>query len=306
MKIISGRPEIYALIAAAMNGSIGALTRVALAGGVSHHQIAFMKCFLAFILLLLFSIVRRGGWQAIVSLRGQWSRFMLLSFLGIFCLYYFETWAFDEASIPLVSFLTYAAGGITLCLSVLLLGERLDVSKILAFTAIVAGVYLIYAFEQGLTGSRLGMGLALLGGLGYALFLVTSKYLKVGSGIAHLVWLFGGGSILLLGPALHAGFTMPGWQAWTAIVALVLIPTIGGFYFTTRAVRYGEASKVQIIETSDPIFATTLGFFAFGDAMSGAGLLGAVFIFGGLLLAIRQSPRQSPRAAPPPENAYSE
>jgi drug/metabolite transporter (DMT)-like permease len=294
MKPLSARPEIYALIAAAMNGSIGPLTRVALSGGVSPHQIAFMKCVLAFAVLLVVSLARMGGWQSIASLRGRWRHYLLLAFLGIFCLYYFETWAFDEASIPLVSFLTYAAGGITLCLSALLLEERLGLQKLAAFAAIVAGVYLIYAFERGLNGSRIGMVLALLGGLGYALFLVASKYLKAGSGIAHLVWLFGCGSALLLLPALRAGFVMPGARAWLAICALVIVPTIGGFYFTAKALRHGQASKVQIVETSDPLFATLLGFLAFGDALGGAGLLGAAFILAGLLLAIRRSP--GPRA----------
>jgi drug/metabolite transporter, DME family len=286
------RAGVYALIAAAMNGSIGALTRVALTSGISHHQIAFMKCFLAFVVLITLSIARDGGWQSVVSLRGKWKHFMLLSFLGVFCLYYFETWAFNEASIPFVSFLTYASGGITLVLSTYLLGERLGLTKVVAFAAIVAGVYLIYAFERGLTATPLGTVLALLGGLGYALFLVGSKYLRIGSGVGHLVWLFGFGSVYLLLPALHGGFVMPEWRAWVAIVALVTIPTIGGFYFTTKAVQYGEASKVQIIETSDPVFATLLGFFAFGDELSRAGLVGASFILMGLLLALRQSPRE--------------
>ncbi len=162
----------------------------------------------------------------------------------------------------------------------LLLNEQLGMAKVAAFAAIVVGVYLICAFEQTLSGTRLGMVFAMLGGLGYALFLVASKYLRVGSGIAQLVWLFGCGTVYLLLPALHGGFVMPGWKAWIAIVALVLLPTIGGFYFTTKAVQHGEASKVQIIETSDPIFATLLGFVAFGDVLSRPGLLGGVFILG--------------------------
>jgi drug/metabolite transporter, DME family len=168
-------------LAAALNGSIGALTRVALGDGVSPHQIAFMKRGLAFIVLFAFSMVRDEGWQSIMSLRSKWWHFMLLAFLGIFSLYCFETWAFDAASIPLVSFLTCAASGITLCFSVVLLNEQLGATKLAAFAVIGTGVYLIYAFEQSLTGSRPGMVIAVLGGLGYAFFLVASKYFRVGS-----------------------------------------------------------------------------------------------------------------------------
>ena len=82
------RAEVYALMAAAMNGSIGTLTRVVLAKGVSHHQIAFMKCFLAFLVVLAFSLARDGGWQSVVVLRGKWKHFVLLSFLGILFRYF--------------------------------------------------------------------------------------------------------------------------------------------------------------------------------------------------------------------------
>ncbi|VVE63372.1 membrane protein [Pandoraea captiosa] len=70
------------------------------------------------------------------------------------------------------------------------------------------------------------------------------------------------------------------------LAALVLLPTIGGFYFTTRAVASGQASTVQIIETSDPLFATLFGFWIFGDTLNLSGTLGAVFIAMGLIVAV--------------------
>jgi drug/metabolite transporter, DME family len=95
---------------------------------------------------------------------------------------------------------------------------------------------------------------------------------------------------------------MPGATAWVALAALVLLPTIGGFYFTTKAVQLGEASKVQIIETSDPVFATLIGFLPFGDTLSAPGLCGGALILAGLLLAIR---RQSVRASASNTSAVS-
>ncbi|WP_260466754.1 EamA family transporter [Pandoraea apista] len=59
---------------------------------------------------------------------------------------------------------------------------------------------------------------------------------------------------------------------------------------TTRAVERGQASKVQIIETSDPLFATGFAFLLFGDRLSVAGLLGAGLIAAGLLIAVWHRP----------------
>ncbi|VVE86791.1 membrane protein [Pandoraea bronchicola] len=281
-------PERCALIAALLNGTIGVLTRTGFDQGATPAQIAFWKCFGAFLLVCGLCACRAQLMTQTVSLGRRWPQFACLSFLGIFGLYYFETKAFAEASIPLVSFLTYAAGGATIALSGLFLREKVTRQKVVAFAAIVMGVGLMSLFEHGVTGSLAGIALALAGGCGYALFIFLSKWFGIGSGLPQLVWLFGFGSVFLLVPLAHEGFAVPDGFAWMTLCALVLLPTIGGFYFTTRAVETGQASKVQIIETSDPLFATGFGFALFGDRLSHAGMLGAACIAAGLLIAVRR------------------
>lgn len=283
------RAEFFALVAAVLNGTIGVLTRFGFHDGSTPNLVAFWKCFGAFILIALYCASRPTLRVQAVKLAGIWPRFAVLGFLGIFCLYFFETWAFHEASIPLVSFLTYAAGGITIIMSAVFLGENLSLSKVAAFAAIIVGVYLIFSFEGGISGSYLGIILALLGGLGYALFIFSAKLLKVGSGLPHLAWLFGFGSLYLLIPLLYEGFSVPTGASLLVIAALILLPTIGGFYFTTKAVEHGEASKVQIIETSDPLFSTVFAFTLFGDSLGWIGSIGAACIMVGLLLAMKRS-----------------
>ncbi|AQS42007.1 MAG: EamA-like transporter family protein [Candidatus Tokpelaia hoelldobleri] len=284
------RPEMFALIAAMLNGIIGVFTRFGFTEGATHHQVAFWKCFIAFVLLLFYCTWRKPLRQEALALHRQWPQLAVLAFLGIFCLYFFETWAFHEASIPLVSFLTYVAGCVTILFSAVFLHEKLTVYKLAAFAAILCGVYLIYSFEGGVSGSYLGIMLALLGGLGYALFIFMAKLLRMKGGLPQLIWLFGFGSLYLLVPLLHEGFAVPAGASLPVIFALVLLPTIGGFYFTTRAVEAGEAGKVQIIETSDPLFSCLFAFVLFGDALGAIGFIGAACIMGGLLLAMKNTP----------------
>jgi len=283
-------PEACALLAALLNGTIGVLTRVGFDQGATPALIAFWKCFGAFLLVCALCACRPQLRTQTVGLTRRWPQFACLSLLGIFGLYYFETKAFSQASIPLVSFLTYAAGGVTIALSGLFLGEKVTRQKLLAFAAIVAGVGLMSLFEHGVAGSLSGIVLALMGGCGYALFIFLSKGFRIGSGLPQLVWLFGFGSLFLLMPLVREGFAFPAGAMWATLCALVLLPTIGGFYFTTRAVEGGQASKVQIIETSDPLFATGFGFLLFGDRLSVAGLLGAGLIAAGLLIAVWHRP----------------
>lgn len=281
------RPEYFALVAAALNGTIGPLNRLGFSQGASHNQVAFYKCFLAFLVLLVFCLARRQHRETLFSLRAKWWHFLVLSFFGIFCLYFFETWAFSQASIPLVSFLTYAAGGITIILSAIVLGEGIGIYKIVAFLLIMAGVGMLYSFGVRLSGSNSGIVLALLGGLGYALFIFASKYLKTGSGLPHLVWLFGFGSIYLAFPLATERLLIPNVISCAVIVSLVVFPTIGGFYFTTKAIHGGEASKVQILETSDPLFATLFAYLLFRENLSFLGMVGAASIMLGLVIAMK-------------------
>lgn len=285
------RSEFFALLAATMNGTIGVFTRFGFDGGATHNLVAFWKCFFAFVTIALFCMtttrLRKETWQC----ASKWPSFALLAFLGIFCLYFFETWAFQEASIPLVSFLTYAAGGLTILLSAAFLGEHLNLYKILAFATIIAGIYLLFSAEGKISANYLGITLALLGGLGYALYIFLAKLCRIGSGFPQLAWLFGFGSLYLSIPLLAEGFRFPSATSLLFIAALVLFPTIGGFYFTTKAVAQGEASKVQIIETCDPLFATLYAFILFGDMLSWQGAAGALCILTGLVLAMKRPSR---------------
>ena len=281
--------EYLALMAAMLNGTIGIFTRFGLQAGLTPSALAFYKCFIAFAIIAVYCLSKPKRRAECRALSRYWHHYALLSFFGIFCLYFFETWAFSEASIPLVAFLTYAAGGATILMAALFLGERLTKFKVAAFITILMGVYLIFLFEDGISGSMLGIILALLGGLGYALFIFLGKLLNVGGGLAVLCWLFGFGSLYLLVPFLLDGFMMPSLTATGAIMALVLLPTIGGFFLTTKAITHGDASKVQIIETSDPLFASVFALIIFGDGLGPYGYLGAMLILIGLVLSLMQT-----------------
>lgn len=280
------RPEIFALLAALSNGLIGPLTRIGFLEGAGPNEIAFFKCLIAFLVLLLYVSASPRLLRETLNVGRRVGALACLAFFGIFCLYFFETTAFFHASIPTVSFLTYAGGVVAIIFSYIFLHEPLTKNKIFSFAVIIAGVYMIIVGEAGLSASIYGIMFALLGGTGYSIFIFLVKYFRMQGGIPTLLWLFGFGTIYLSLPYAVSGGGVPSLNAMFLILTLVLIPTIGGFYFTTRAIAGGEASRVQIIETSDPLFASAFGLVLFGDHMSLIGWGGAALIFSGLMLLI--------------------
>lgn len=68
------------------------------------------------------------------------------------------------------------------------------------------------------------------------------------------------------------------------LLALALLPTLLGFYCTTKALHYMSASKVQVTELSEPIFATVLAWLFLQEIPTSSFAVGTIFILIGLLL----------------------
>lgn len=89
------RAEYLALIAAMLNGTIGVFTRFGLQAGLTPSVLAFYKCFIAFIIIAIYCLSKPKLRIECRTLSRYWHHYALLSFFGIFCLYFFETWAFS-------------------------------------------------------------------------------------------------------------------------------------------------------------------------------------------------------------------
>ena len=68
------------------------------------------------------------------------------------------------------------------------------------------------------------------------------------------------------------------------MLALAVIPTIGGFYFTNKALSIIEAGKVQLFEMTEPFIATILAYFILGQIITIYDLASGIIIMVGLLV----------------------
>ena len=129
----------------------------------------------------------------------------------------------------------------------------------------------------------------MLAGSGYSFYIFLTKKWSVPAGLPTLCHLFLFGT-LFLGVQLAASGSLVGLRAshlpW--IVALAIVPTMGGFYFTNKALSYGPAGEVQLVEMTEPFLATVLGFFVLGQRVSPTGLAGGILIVAGLLILERR------------------
>jgi drug/metabolite transporter (DMT)-like permease len=96
----------------------------------------------------------------------------------------------------------------------------------------------------------------------------------------------GFGALFLLffrGPQTLLKFNYPE-VAWIFIFTLAIVPTLLGYSFYTKGLKYLEASRAGIVATWEIVVATALAFIIFEEKLSLIQILGAVLIFWGIFI----------------------
>lgn len=133
----------------------------------------------------------------------------------------------------------------------------------------VAGLGLIFGVNIFSSESFIGVFLAMIAGIGYGAFLTLNPRFKIGSGLMVVNSLMLYGTIYLFIPFSYEGIVFP-WDIGTIVLLLflALLPTIGGFLCTTRALTLLESKSVQLIELTEPILSLGFSFFLLGQMIT--------------------------------------
>jgi len=268
---------LFALLAAILNSSIGVFNEFSFLKGGGFSAIAFYKTFLAFIILLIGTFFSTKYRLRVWNIRCRAKEICLMSFFGVFILYYFETYAFSLSNIPLTSFMIYVPGFISVILGYIFLKEKLSIKKILVFFTLLIGAYLLLVGTVNL-GFKVGLIYAFVGGAGYSIFIFLSKLFKLEDALATLWWMFMFGSLMLFVPLAISGNYIMEKESLFYVLLLAIFPTIGGFLMTLLAAKYISGGTIQLVETSDPLFATMFAIIIFNQGLTVTSSIGAIII----------------------------
>lgn len=270
---------ILALSAAILNGTVGIFSKGLFQSNLTPAGVSFYKCLLAFIAISIFALCSKNLRTNIVSLKGKIKYMWLCSFLGIFVLYFFETTAYKFESVSFVVFILLGSSVLTTFIfSSILLRETKRSHQYMGLILLFIGLLVMHFSEGNLHGGSLGTIFAATAGIGYGLFLVFTKKFTLDGSLA-LIWYFMlFGIIYLFIPFYKEGLVLPSVSSLPSLIGLAILPTIGGFYCTTKALNYLEANKVQFFELTEPVFATIFAFFILNEIIQGLEWLGAFLI----------------------------
>lgn len=290
----------FALAAAALNATIGIFSVLLMNTGLKSNDIAFLKTIIAFVLLsaLLSKTPKRMQYQHLITTefvgssnkRVMWT-VAICAFLGIFTLFVFETKAYEYGNPANVVVVLMAAATISATLfSALLLKEKLLISTILGILLAVTGIFVI-SWTSSVNLNLIFF--ASLAGSGYGLFSVLMQRFGLQGGIYLTKYLLLFGSVFLFIPFIVTFEPINiGYPSVLGLLGLATFPTILGFYCTTSALKYLPASKVQVLELSEPLFAMFFVWLILHEAATMRFWLGAALVIVGIL-TITHLPKKS-------------
>lgn len=276
-----------ALSAAALNASIGIFSKVLIERGFSPAAIAFYKTILA-VGLLSVALLIAGKRQVLKASGAKWWQAALCALLGIFTLFFFETKAYQyENAATVVVVLMASASVSSIILARIVLKDAIDLDITLGALLAVLGVYLIFKDSMGGRFNWQGVFYSAVAGLGYGSFSVCMKKMNILGGLLFTRALLFWGAVYLFIPASLSQELSVNITVHTALLllALAVLPTILGFYCTTKAIQILKPSQVQVIELSEPLFAAVMAFLIFHEIPNTSTLYGGASILLGLLFA---------------------
>jgi DME family drug/metabolite transporter len=180
-------------------------------------------------------------------------------------------------------------------LAAALLGERITARDGGALALGIVGTGLLIVGPRTSTdlSARFvaGVALALGASLAYALYVVLAKATLARTAPLPLAAAAFGVAALVLAPVLVTSDL--GRQltlGWPWLLYLGAVTTAGAYAIYTLGLREVPASRAGIVALLEPLTATLLGVFLFGERLGAAGVAGAMLLFAALGLLVTRSP----------------
>ena len=178
-------------------------------------------------------------------------------------------------------------------------GGPLTVRWMTATAGAVSGCALLVASGRAAGVSLAGVGLALVGGLCYAVYAVAAaRMISRGAGERAVMGAVLGGAAVLLAPVLAA--SSPGWLAsargLTVALYLGLVATAVAYLLVGRGLRTLPAPVAVTLGLAEPLVAALLGLLVLGEHLTPTAAAGLALV--GLALAVLAIPAGRHRSGP--------
>ena len=281
------RPDMTLLLilaGGACTGFSGILVRLSDVGPIATGA---WRMAIATLVLLPFALAGRDA-------EAQWWRpSPILLVAGMFfavdiCFYH---WSLTLTSIAHATLIVNLAPLVALSAGFLLFGERLGALKLFGLVASLSGAFLMTAMRAGSAGTLEGNGLAVIGMIGYALYLIVVKQARSNrlDTMSIMVWSSGTAAAIMFAIAAVAGETILPRTAenWAVLLALGIVAHVFGQGLVAFGMRRAPVGLASILLLIQPVVATIMAWFIFDERFTPVEMAGALMVLLGLAVASR-------------------
>jgi DME family drug/metabolite transporter len=280
---------LLVLAAAILWGSLGPVSRVALAEGMEPLAVAFWRATFGWV----FFAAHAGAQRSLVIARHDIALVVLFGLVSVSGFYGSYQLAVLFGGAARAAVLLYTAPVWVAGLAIAFLGERLRRRTAAGILVSLSGVALISVSSGGETGVPAGMtgtggGLGILFGLiagfTYALYYILGRRLLGRYRSTTLFsWILAIGALGLF-PFISP--VIPSVRAAVALVFLGLVATYLAYLCYSAGVVRLLASESAVIATAEPVVAAVLAYIFWGERLGVAGSIGAALVLGGVLTQV--------------------
>jgi drug/metabolite transporter, DME family len=280
--------------AAAMWGTIGIFFTVLHNNfRLSAFAIGFWRASLAAIIAIAGLALFRPS-----LLRASPRTLLLYAGFGLFgiCLFYiFNTEAVILTNVATASVLIYTGPAFVTLFARWRWHETITGRKVLALILSFMGCVLVakaYSLSQ-LQVNLVGVILGAFAGLAYALFALFAKSSSGEPPWTTVAYSLAFGALFLLPlqflnvPGISgegAGSLFQNRGAWVYLLGLCLGPTLGSYALYNAAMSRVPASNASVVSTVEPVVASLLGLFIFGQVLEAPQVAGAMMVLAAAML----------------------
>jgi drug/metabolite transporter (DMT)-like permease len=165
--------------------------------------------------------------------------------------------------------------------------EPLTPLRLFALALSLTGIFVMVGAPGSASLHPLGVSLALVGALLYAIYVPMIGELQRNlSSVATATYMSAGAAVILLTSALvrdEMAIRLPA-AAWFPMLGLALISTVGAFLVFLRGLRVLGAVRTAIVSTVEPFFTALLGAWLLDQPLTGTTLIGGALIAAAVLL----------------------
>jgi len=150
------------------------------------------------------------------------------------------------------------------------------------------GVLVFFANDVFLIGESVGLAATLISGIGWATYMILTRYCLRGNGESVIVLTtcsMALGSLMLLVTAILTGNIVAiSYGGWTTILWLSVVNTAFAFLIWNHALRTLRAYEQSILQNTMLIQVTLLASFLLGEALTTLKVSGIIMVFTGVLV----------------------